>query len=221
MIEDRDFSNFLHNTGFGTTRKFKLFTFSLLKGAYEYLPTTHSVIFNNIFYLEISSIVDEFIYQITNHVLKNKKLELNGQKVNLLEYRYINKSITKSKVYIEMISPLTVYQTIKVGEKAKTIYYPPESTMFSQLVNDNFIRKFGSVYKTDQKPFITIKPVKIIKTDLIKSRFKSHIIICYKGIYQLSGQKEYLDFLYNTGIGAKNSMGYGMFKIIDEKHLLS
>ena len=120
-----------------------------------------------------------------------------------------------------MISPLTVYQTIKVGEKAKTIYYPPESTMFSQLVNDNFIRKFGSVYKTDQKPFITIKPVKIIKTDLIKSRFKSHIIICYKGIYQLSGQKEYLDFLYNTGIGAKNSMGYGMFKIIDEKHLLS
>ena len=37
----------------------------------------------------------------------------------------------------------------------------------------------------------------------------------WKGIYELSGKSEYLNFLYDVGIGAKNSQGFGMFDVMD------
>ena len=34
------------------------------------------------------------------------------------------------------------------------------------------------------------------------------------GEYYLVGKRKYLDFLYQTGLGSKNSQGFGMFDVI-------
>ncbi len=209
LIKDEKFKHFLHNEGFGDQRKFKLYTFSMLRGAYEYNPKSHEIIFKEKFKLEISSIVPEFILQITDALLKNDTLYLNNQQIKLLQYKYIDYKVKKNKIQIEMISPLTVYQTIN----GKTKYVSPTDEIFEKLININLKNKFKSVYISKTDPVISIKPLKVTEKDQITAKYKNHIIICYKGVYELSGHHEILDFLYNTGLGSKNSMGFGMFRV--------
>ena len=44
----------------------------------------------------------------------------------------------------------------------------------------------------------------------IVTRFKEKWITCYKGKYALTGSSKALEFIYNTGLGVKNSAGFGM-----------
>ncbi|MFW5890863.1 MAG: CRISPR-associated endoribonuclease Cas6 [bacterium] len=213
LIDNESFSNFLHNEGFGESRTFKLFTFSLLKGKYEFNKLNHTVTFFNYFYLEISSIVNDFIYEITKSLLSRKTLQLNHQKIKLSRYKIINKQIDSEKIKIEMISPICVYSTNK-NNSIKTHYYSPQEEDFYQLINDNFKRKFSSVYKTNLNLNINIKPLEVKIKDKLIIKYQNIVIIAYKGKYELEGKKQFLDFLFNTGLGSKNSMGFGMFRVL-------
>ena len=53
----------------------------------------------------------------------------------------------------------------------------------------------------------------ILEKDKYLTKYKGFFINGWKGIYQLSGERKYLDFLYQTGLGAKNSQGFGMFDV--------
>ena len=46
------------------------------------------------------------------------------------------------------------------------------------------------------------------------TRYKGILITAWYGTYQLTGERKYLDFLYQTGLGAKNAQGFGMFEIL-------
>ena len=44
-------------------------------------------------------------------------------------------------------------------------------------------------------------------------------LTAYSGTYELFGERKYLDFLYQTGLGSKNSQGFGMFEIMENDEL--
>lgn len=46
------------------------------------------------------------------------------------------------------------------------------------------------------------------------TKYQGHYIIAWYGEYILSGKRKYLDFLYQVGIGAKNSQGFGMIEML-------
>ena len=78
----------------------------------------------------------------------------------------------------------------------------------------NFYRKYQAYYGI--APY---KPLDISKNEGVKTR---KIVIRYQNSYvtawfvqlNLAGERRYLDFLYQTGLGAKNSQGFGMFEIV-------
>ena len=45
-------------------------------------------------------------------------------------------------------------------------------------------------------------------------RYQGVLITAWYGTHKLSGERKYLDFLYQTGLGAKNAQGFGMFEIL-------
>ena len=61
---------------------------------------------------------------------------------------------------------------------------------------------------------ISFDVIDVRTKDKYLTKYKGYIIEGYKGIYRLQGGKEELNFLYNCGIGAKNSQGFGMFEVI-------
>ncbi len=213
QIKGTAFSNFLHNEGFGEERKFKLFTFSLLKGPYSYNQKNHTVTFDDYFYLEIASVVEAFIHQLTEALLDADSLTLNETPIELQKYHYQAKQIKCDTLTIEMVSPITVYKTINENGKNKTHYFDPKDKDFALYVNQNFQRKFQSVYTVEKTPYITITPIEVNPEDKLVLKYKNQVIIAYKGVYHLKGNPDFLDFLYRTGLGSKNSMGFGMFKV--------
>ena len=56
-----------------------------------------------------------------------------------------------------------------------------------------------------------IKPIKAKK---IIIKFYEKYIECSTGTFELSGNKELLEYLYKSGMGSKHSAGFGMFQII-------
>ncbi|MBQ8166545.1 MAG: CRISPR-associated endoribonuclease Cas6, partial [Lachnospiraceae bacterium] len=60
---------------------------------------------------------------------------------------------------------------------------------------------------------VRLEPIKVTQKDKYVTKYKGIYVSGWKGIYQLSGEAKYLDFLYQTGLGAKNAQGFGMFEI--------
>lgn len=82
------------------------------------------------------------------------------------------------------------------------------------MVNDNFYRKYQAYYGVVPCSSISMElhgdgiPKKMV------TRYKNSYITAWYGTYCLKGERKYLDFLYQTGLGAKNSQGFGMFELL-------
>lgn len=212
LIKDKTFGNFLHEQGFGEERTFKLFTFSLLKGPYTYDDENHTVTYKEHFYLEISTLVDDLIHHLTKTLLGRGELRLAGIPLALEEYRIIDKEIKEASLLVEMMSPVCVYSTVHIDGRPRTHYYAPSDKNFQEQVRANFERKYRSAFREPPDNTIEIEPVEVEDKDKLVMKYRKQVIIAYKGKYRLRGKPEHLDFLYRTGLGSKNFMGFGMFR---------
>ena len=61
---------------------------------------------------------------------------------------------------------------------------------------------------------IKIQPIQISAKDKFVTKYKQSYITGWYGIYKLIGERKYLDFLYQVGLGGKNSQGFGMFELL-------
>lgn len=135
-----------------------------------------------------------------------------------------DEAITSDYVIIEMISPICVYKTYEVdegGKKHNKISYlkpfKPYIEEFENEVVQNFRRKYNAATGREPDSNIVFETVKVDRrTDKVDTYYKNRagMMCAYGGIYRLKGAPEYLTLLYNSGLGAKNSNGFGMFKVL-------
>ena len=204
----------LHDGGenFGK-RIYKFFTFSQLEGKYKVL--NKKITFFDTVSFEIRSIDDNILKIIEDNVLKDG-ITFGNTVYTDVECIRRNKHITKDIILINMISPVCVHKTLQGS--THTNYLNPLCPDFSSEINSNFKRKYLAAGNKVQPELsdndgITIAPVKVNQKDKYLTTYKSTIIEAYHGVYALSGKPEYLDFLFNVGIGSKNSQGFGMFNV--------
>jgi len=48
----------------------------------------------------------------------------------------------------------------------------------------------------------------------VVTKYKDTWINGWKGMYRISGSSRALEFIYNTGLGSKNSQGFGLLEVI-------
>lgn len=199
----------LHDTGYSyDKRDYRLFTFGPFIGrftiknkritfydsiSFEFRCLDENVIFNFI------KNIKEYGFRLGDITYHNINIELNDKKID------------KDHLTIKMISPICVYET---DEYKHTNYRTPFESDFYTLVEDNFIRKYVAAYGNPPDSSISLSPQSISSKDKYFTKYKNYFIEAWKGVYVLEGYPEQLTFLYNTGIGAKNSQGFGMFELI-------
>ncbi len=202
-----EYADFVHDNGYiNGNRSFKMFHFSQLNG--EYQIEGRNIIFRNFVSLEIRSplplLINILKYSFeTNGVMFGDKIFYD---VFAEIYDY---TIEDSEVSIEMKSPVTVYSTDEIS--GNTYYYAPTDAEFAEMINANFKRKYFSYYG--------IEPYSNVNVELLPNTIPRKMVTKYKGLYinawfgkyKLSGERKYLDFLYQIGLGSKNSQGFGMF----------
>ena len=205
-----DYADFLHNEGYSLEkRQYKMFQFSQLSG--DYYIQNKQIIFKSYIVFEIRS-PEPLLIRLLGESFWNNGIYFGKTLCTDIHMELYDYTIEVEELYIQMKTPITVYSTDY--EKGKTYYYNPEEEEFYRQINDNFYRKYEAYYGVD--PISTLKIQKLDK-DLPKkfvTKYQGCYITGWYGKYLISGKRKYLDFLYQAGLGSKNSQGFGMFEII-------
>lgn len=215
---DKKLRDFLHNKGYiYSKRAFKLFTFSKIYGDYEIKD--RNIVFKNRFYFYLSSAVTDFLIQICDNLLKRKKLRLGNNRIWTYGVMILPKPEFEENMKIKMLTPLTVYSTLYTSDqRKKTYFYSPWETEFATLIEKNLRNKFLAFNGEEIGDFkFDIKPEKVSAQSQKIVKYKNFVIKGWLGIYEISSSPEIIEFAYDTGLGAKNSQGFGMFEVIKKK----
>ncbi len=213
LKEDERYSTHLHEIGNQCgKRTFKLFTFSELRGRYE--VDSHHIVFLEEARLSVRSVDADCIRLLFDHFRTHPTVALGSEAVAVADVRLQDDPILAEEITVRTISPLTVYVTESDGH---TVYFSPDDAAFYHAVVRNARRKWISYFGNDHAFSLTVEPAAGARFKKCATRFKTTFITAWHGTFVLKAPAKVLDFLYQTGLGSKNSQGFGMFDIIRPK----
>ncbi len=212
--ESAEYADFLHETGYmDGAHSFKLFVFSTLRGRHSI--DSNRIVFYDHIDLEVRSPRNEFCNILMTALQNRSSLELEHQEIELSECTFSKKTISKNCIDIRMLSPLTLSTTYREEEKKKTRYLSPADEDFLNALRHNTESKYRASFGEDPKTAIDFEILSNDEDDRYITRFNNHIYITgWNGTYRLSGDPDILTFLYDAGLGSRNSQGFGMFEPI-------
>ena len=205
-----DYGDFLHNKGYSVyKRQYRMFQFSQLSG--DYYIQDRKIIFRSYIVFEVRSpepllirLLGEYFW---NHGVRFGETVCRDIQMELYDY-----TVEESKLQIRMKSPMTVYSTD--CETGRIYYYNPGEEEFYQGLKENFFRKYWAYYGVEPTAVLEIQKKENKLPKKFVTRYQGSYITAWYGTYELSGERKYLDFLYQVGLGSKNSQGFGMFEIL-------
>lgn len=153
-----------------------------------------------------------FIQTIAANI-KSNGVRFGKEVYSEVSVEILDDTIEEEDILVHMRTPICVYSTDK--ETKKTYFYKPDEAAFYQLLADNFVRKYRACYGIIPTEEVEIYPLEVSAKDKFVTKYKNIYISGWKGYYRIRGKRKYLDFLYQTGLGSKNSQGFGMFDVIE------
>lgn len=216
-VLNEEVATFLHEEGFENGKRiFKMFTFSRLTGEYSLDRENGKIIFSGPVKLTISSPFSDFSNSIGNGFLLCHKVRLGNNHLEVKGIEVEKENIQEDEIKVETLSPIVTYSTLfrKDGKKF-TYYFNPHEKEFSQIIDNNLKNKYKAFYiKNAPEDEVIIKPIGYSKMSVVK--YKGFIIKGYTGKFSMTGPIPLLQMGLDTGIGSKNSQGFGCIKIINE-----
>ncbi|WP_058486794.1 CRISPR-associated endoribonuclease Cas6 [Defluviitalea phaphyphila] len=210
-INEKSFADFLHNTGYSIDkRSYKLFSFSnVIERPLKINRHRKEFVFPKEINFYVCSINNKFFNHIFNSIISQSEVRLGKNTVFIENIEFIPQIIGEREV-IKTLAPVTVYSTLYGFDgKKKTYYYSPREKEFNDLIRKNLIHKYqalnGELPENDE--FCIIQKGNTVERVI---QYKGFIIKGYMGIFEIKGAKELMDLAFATGLGAKNSQGFGM-----------
>lgn len=216
-LSDKDYRHFLHHTGYELRNKvFRLFTFSRVIGSFHINRNIERIAFKPPARLIISSPLEPFITDLAETLIKTDTF-LIGQNIAQIASISVHRDITfGEKVQIKMLSPMVAYSTVIEDGKKRTEYASPWKSRFTDIARQNLLTKYQILYGDLPQN----QEFKIIPNGMQEQKFKAvanykgTVIEGYNGIYWLKGNPELIKVAYETGLGSKNSQGFGCWEVV-------
>ncbi len=211
LLSDENYSKFIHDTGFQFgKRRFKMFTFSRLEGKFSIDIERKTITYFERAYLHISTIEDKFIEYVVNNLLL-EGLDIKGERIHVDKIELKSNTTNFGKIITK--SPIVAYSTFELNGRKKTYYYNPKEKEFQEILANNLIKKYIAYFEKEPKNrYFEITPVSNLKESIVI--YKGTVIRGWNGIFQINGFDELINIAYDTGLGAKNSQGFGCFEFI-------
>ncbi|MGS0764728.1 CRISPR-associated endoribonuclease Cas6 [Syntrophomonas curvata] len=216
-LSDKSYSNFLHHTGYEIDNKvFRLFTFSRILGSFRINRTTEKISFLPPVHIVVASPLEQFITDVAETLIKSETLFL-GQNILEIAGISVHRDIPFSdRMQIKMLSPMVAYSTVMKDGKKRTEYYSPWNSGFTAIARQNLLFKYQVLYGELPKnqDFKIIPNGNQERKFKVVANYKGTIIEGYNGIYWLKGNPELIRVAYETGLGSKNSQGFGCWEVV-------
>lgn len=219
LLTDPLMQAFLHDHGFDyNQRRFKLFTFSRLMGKSYFNQQDKTLRITPPVLLYISSPWTEFLENLANSLLARGFIQIGKNQLQVKEIKLaVTPPFNQDQSYpVKMLSPVTMYSTLETREGSKkTYYYSPTEREFTRLIAQNLVKKASAFYGEDwSKLFFCIEVANSFRASQQKIIiYKGTVIKGWLGNYHISGHPKMLKLAYESGIGSKNSQGFGLFEL--------
>lgn len=205
---DPELAGHVHDHGYPEgPRRFKLFTFSRFMGRWE--KAGERLRFSGPVTLVVASPVPGFAASLASRLLSRETVHLGNQLARLLALEAEPIPQPSGPVRIKLLSPLTVYCTENRGDRRYTRYFSPFEEDFAVQVLRNLERKV-QLWEGHARPLTgTFRPLRVSEKNLHIVRYKGTVIKGWTGIYELHIPPEAFRLAYLSGLGSKNSQGFG------------
>lgn len=205
-----DYTDFLHNRGYSSGhRQYKMFQFSQLRGKYRIKEK--SIIFYSFIELEIRS-PEPLLIQLLDGGFRYCGITFGQKSYKNIRTKINDFTVEKDELIVKTVTPIVVYSTDSTTKY--TVYYSPEDIEFYEEIQNNAYRKYQAYYGVEPDSYVEIKEASDMTAKKLVTKYQGSYIEAWYGNFILFGKRKYLDFLYQTGLGSKNSQGFGMFNII-------
>lgn len=206
MSADAALADEIHNKTPGKEKQFKFFCFTDLHGKYSI--SDGKLLLSSPAEWEIRSADDRIIDAIEKGLEKGEFF-IGKQKCTVSSYHVGSYKTGAGEAVFEMDTPAVHYITDRNGFSH---YFSPEQPEFCAGICDNIIRKYTAFCGKKPEGRICVLPVRIAARDKCVTRYKKSFITAYYGTYKVIAPPGVIEFIYHTGLGGKNSMGFGTVK---------
>lgn len=212
-ISDLNFANELHSS-----KSFKFFTFSQIYIPKRRIVKDGIIAKDGVISFYISSPNDFLIKSLVDGFLEDLEISFQNQKLTIQKIEALKTPEFSSKSEFKTLAPIIVRTKKEIDGELKIWDLAPSDKFFKSLEN-NLIKKyikFNNLTKTDKKINIysDMNFVKRKRISINKGNATTHHR-AYMMDLILEGDLDLIEFAYDVGIGEKNSMGFGMIKLLE------
>lgn len=211
-------ASFLHNEGYGVDgKRLKLFAMSWPIAPSPPIFANKTIIFPLPLKLVISTPVTNTLDGIAKGMLTAEQLRVGN---NLLYCHRMEIAIHKIKgesMEIKTLSPITCYEQIRRNNKPYTVYFEPHQPEFVTSLHNNLVRKYKALYPGRVVPEgrVTLSYFQTPKERIARYSPETPFPIKgWTGRFKLAGPPELLQIGLDSGLGSKNSSGWGCVMLV-------
>ena len=199
-------SGFWHDFGFVGASRYKGFCFGELKGKYTFERESNKRKYHGDVSLEIRGHSFEFIDTLQRAIETYPRIKLFDTDIEITAASLGNRHFSSGRRIVETETPVVIHKTLADGF---VDYATPDVSAFYYGICGNAAKKFETI-TGDKADEMRIRPAGEFKKTVAK--YKGSYINGYTGAFEIDTSIKMLEFLYNTGLGEKNSQGFGFIK---------
>jgi CRISPR-associated endoribonuclease Cas6 len=239
-FSSHEYATWLHDKGYmdSNGKPRKLFNFSSLKITPKAKLQNNSLIIPETSQVTLfisSPLLEDFIQNFVQGIFLDQKIAIRDSKTtgrfNVSKVFVVPKPEFKENMKYQLLSPLLLSTMIERNGKLSQYYLRADDNDIEKIVRQNILHKYEAIHK---KEFVPSKFVFNLDQNYIKSKGGanciSKLITINKGKeetkvkafiapFTLETDIELHELIYECGIGEKNSQGFGMVKVREEKKI--
>ena len=144
---DPEYADFLHQAGYELeNRRFKLFTFSQLMAKRREIRDD-KIYFRSALTWYVSSSQEQFLQNFAAALMGAGILQIERQKLQVQNVEVLRQPHFERQMTFRCLSPITMSTMRERADKLVTHYCLPDDPKFSELVQQNLIRKYEAVHQ--------------------------------------------------------------------------
>jgi len=219
---DSEYSEWLHQNGYINDRKqFRMFTFSNLQISNLRINGDRLVLLSEQAILYLSFLPERATEEFIKGIFTTQTFKLgdwlSGVQCCVQSIEVIAQPAFSQTMTFQTLSPIVISGHLENG---KPTYLSPEAPNAAQLLYNNlcakYIAYYGKSYTEAFKPeFILTSPLKRKKITIKANTLQQTYVVGYMGRFSTKLPEELMLLMYETGVGEKGSLGFGMVEKID------
>jgi CRISPR-associated endoribonuclease Cas6 len=192
--------------------RFKFFTFSRLEipGRKFKIDGKRLIIYSRA-KLYFSTLNPEIGVSLVDGLLSKPEIKIGGAEFVVSEIKVMKEKEIGKKEIFSTLSPISV-TTVEDNGRKRIVDLYPDSKKFYDNLRQNLVKKYREFYGKEPESCELRIRVRNVKAKRIKIKNTFHR--CVEMVFVAEGSRELMEVGYKAGFGERNSMGFGMVKVV-------